>query len=80
MSMAEMRWAAVHLEYRIARVHSITDDGARVTILGGIAEFATETLAALDQALEDGVRVDSLEIDLAHFTVIHETIIDLSGG
>lgn len=66
MSLAEVRWASTHANYRIARVHHLTDQAARITMLAGIHEVATSVLDTL-AALPQGVRVDSFEIRIDRF-------------
>lgn len=70
MSMAEVRWAASHAQYRIARVSSLTSLSAHIRILGGVSELCKTLLESLSGILPRGVNIDSVELDPAEFTDI----------
>jgi hypothetical protein len=76
MSMAEVRWAASHANYRIARIHELTQHSARLTMLSGVQTIAERILAAIT-GLPDGLAVDGFEIDTSHFTRDFSTELDL---
>ena len=63
MSMAEVRWAAAHQEYRIARVSSLSGSSAQIRILTGISQVCGELLRSALSGLPEGVAIDSFEID-----------------
>jgi Domain of unknown function (DUF3883) len=62
MSTAELRWASLHPNYRIARVSSLATKSADVRILTGVTECAAKILAALHTSLPAGIKVSSVEI------------------
>ena len=62
MSMAEVRWAAAHDNYRIARLSSLNQESAQVRILSGVQEFCARLLESIEGAIPVGVSIDSFEI------------------
>jgi hypothetical protein len=68
MSMAEIRWAAMHANHRIARVHGLGSDTASLTMLTGIHELAQTIMATAVPALPPGVSADGFEIDTTKLT------------
>ena len=62
MSMAEVRWAAAHDTYRIARVSSIAQESAEVHIFRGVQELCSRLLEGIGDILPEGVSIDSFEI------------------
>jgi hypothetical protein len=65
--MSEVRWAASHTGYRIARVSSLTETSAEVRILGDVTRVCITLLDSL-AGLPGGVSVDSFEIDPSMFS------------
>lgn len=63
MSMAEVRWAAAHEEYRIARVSSLSAVSVRICILTGVSQVCNALLQSVLRSLPQGVAIDSFEID-----------------
>ena len=63
MSIAEVRFAAERPGYRIARVSNLTQDSARIVILSGVWSACRAVRDALDNALPDEVRVDSINFE-----------------
>jgi hypothetical protein len=63
MSMAEVRWAATHEEYRIARVSSLSGTSAQIQILSGVSQVCEALLHSILKHLPHGVAIDSFEID-----------------
>lgn len=63
MNMAEVRWAAAHEEYRIARVSSLSGASAQIRILTGVSRVCSALLQSVLRGLPQGVAIDSFEID-----------------
>jgi hypothetical protein len=63
MSMAEVRWAAGHDAYRIARVSSLSTASAQIVILTGISQVCIALLQSVMNTLPQGVAIDSFEIE-----------------
>lgn len=63
MSMAEVRWAAGHDAYRIARVSSLSTASAQIVILAGISQVCIALLQSVMNTLPQGVAIDSFEIE-----------------
>jgi hypothetical protein len=76
MSAAELRWAAGHPGYRIARLAALTATSAQVRILGAISEPAARILDSLRTALPAGVKVDSVEIVPTLFREVHSSRVE----
>ena len=68
MSIAELRFAEVTANYRIARLYDIAGAKPRVRILTGVQPFAKSIIASLD-ALPAGVIADSVQIKPEVFVV-----------
>ena len=66
LTMSEIRWAAGHVEYRIARVSSLTENSAEIHVLGDVTTVCQELLESLSR-LPNGVSVDSIEIEPSLF-------------
>jgi hypothetical protein len=78
MSIAELRWAADHPGYRIARVSALTSSSGDVDILVGVCEIAIEILQGLDGTLPLGVKVDSVGILPSVLNKIHSAHVEWS--
>ena len=76
MSAAELRWAAKHPGYRIARVAELTEHSAEVRILTSVSEVATRIINAIRPALPPGVKVDSVEMSPEILREIHASRVE----
>lgn len=79
MSMAELRWAATHANYRIARVYALGTDTPRLTMLTKVHELAKLIAEAADTALPSVVKIDSVELAIASFQVEFEEDVEPAG-
>ena len=70
MSRAEVRWAAVNLSYRIARISGLANGVAEIHILGGVSELC-QRLAESTSMLPEGAAVDSFELSPALLREVH---------
>jgi len=74
MSLSELKWAAEHPTYRIARISEIENDSPKIKLLTGISDFAREVFQAIEN-LPEGVTVDSLSIKPNRFSIeVEDTI------
>ncbi|MCW3101144.1 MAG: hypothetical protein JWL77_6762 [Chthonomonadaceae bacterium] len=65
LSAAEVRWAATHPNYRVARVYGISSDSPQVTILDGVHGVAKEIAEKVLTVLPEHVNIDSFEIKVS---------------
>jgi hypothetical protein len=70
LSMAEIRWAATHANYRVARVYALATGTAQVTILAGIHEFAVKIVQDITPRLPRGAAIDGFEVEPEQFSVV----------
>lgn len=70
LSMAEIRWAADHANYRIGRVYALATGTPLVTILSGIHEFAARIIQEVLPRLPQGSAIDGFEVLPAGFPVV----------
>ncbi len=70
LSMAEIRWAASHANYRIARVYALATGTPFVTILCGIHEFASSIMSNVVPQLPHGTAIDGFEVSAVGFPVV----------
>jgi hypothetical protein len=80
MSMAEVRWAANHPSYRIARISRLTKTSATLVVLSGVHELCKALLPALVAALPSGIAIDSVEVSPGLLRVVTQTTITLENG
>ena len=78
MSLSELKWAAEHPTYRIARIYEIESDTPKMKLLTGVTDLARDVLQTMDGFLE-GVTVDSLTIASHLFKVEIEEMLPSSG-
>ena len=69
LTMSEIRWAARHTEYRIARVSSLTETSAEIRILGNVTLVCQRLLESLS-GLPSGISVDSVEVNPSLFSEV----------
>jgi hypothetical protein len=70
LSMAEIRWAAAHPNYRIARVFALATGTPCVTILSGIHEFAKQIMQTVIPHLPPNSAIDGFEVSPNMFAII----------
>jgi hypothetical protein len=70
MSVAEVRWAATHPNYRIARVSEPGLASPEVRILSGVHEMAAEILESIEGRLPFGVLIDGFEVELSRLRCV----------
>lgn len=70
LSMAEIRWAATHPNYRVARVFGLAIGTPSVTILSGIHEFAIHIMANVVPHLPLRTSIDGIEVSPESFSVV----------
>ena len=70
LSMAEIRWAATHPNYRVARVYAVATGTPLVTILSEIHEFAKHIMTNVIPHLPAGAAIDGFEVMPETFTVV----------
>jgi hypothetical protein len=70
MSIAEVRWAATHSNYQVARINLHNDQHGKLTFLGGMHEKANAVIDYLEKNPVAGVSVLDFEIDLAELKVL----------
>lgn len=71
MSLAEVKFAALHPDYKVARLSALTEEFARICILGGVSELCSSILQGLENALPQEVTVDSFSISPARLSELH---------
>jgi hypothetical protein len=67
--MAEVRWAARHAGYRIARISSLMDNSADICILSNVDAVCARLLQAI-ASLPQGISIDSFEVQPALFAEV----------
>lgn len=75
MSIAELRFAAVTANYRIARLYEIDGEAPKLRILTGIQSVAARILEGLS-ALPAGVSADSVQLKPELFSVECEDVVN----
>ena len=70
MSMAEVRFAAAHPNYRIARVWGVENDSYQVEILDGVHVLAKKLIAGIE--VPEGVGIDSFSVALGSISAISD--------
>jgi hypothetical protein len=71
MSLAEVRWAAAHESYRIARISDISSEKATITILAGVSVLCQNIIEKLVEQCPEGITIDSFQIDPSKLTIEH---------
>lgn len=76
MSLAEVRWAAQHDEYRIARISELTDESARLVILDGVQDLCQRLLQSL--RLPERITAVTFALDPSALRQVHSDTVELS--
>lgn len=79
MSLSELKWAAEHSTYRIARIYEIESDTPKMKLLTGITDFARDLLQTMD-SFPEGVIVDSVTMASQLFKMEIEATIPKAEG
>jgi len=79
MSMSEIKWAARHVNYIIARVYDLGTASPRLAMLSGIHKTAGAIMASVAKGIPKGVHIDGFEIDTSLLKIEFEDTLVAQG-